>query len=274
MDLKSLELPRDQSAAIRQLAENHHKLIVVTLSAGALEMSDWIEGTSAVLSSWFAGQATGEAIADVLTGKVNPGGKLSFTVGKKLNDYACHRLGLWPQRAILDSLPKNAPADPKQRIAIHGYDLNYDEGIFMGYRWFDKQAIEPLFPFGFGLSYTTFEIENAGIKLNSAKTSDPQAEVKVKVTNTGKQAGSEVVQVYVGDVQCSVPRPARELKGFTKVYLNPGESKTVTIRLDKRSFAFWNTGTHRWDVEPGDFNLQVGNSSRNILFTQKVNLKP
>lgn len=273
MDLQSLDLPENQAEAIRKLTAVHKKVIVATLSAGALEMQEWIEGPEAVLSCWFAGQATGEAIADVLTGALNPGGKLSFTIGKKLDDYACHALDAWPQKPVLDSLPRYAPANAQERVAIHGYDLDYKEGIFMGYRWFDKKSVEPLFPFGYGLSYTTFKIQNGGVEMTSDQAGSPHAKVKVKVTNTGKRAGSEVVQVYVGDPVCSVERPVRELKGFQKVSLAPGETKEVTIELDQRSFAFWSVEKNGWEVEPGEFSFEVGNSSRNIAYAEKLNLK-
>lgn len=273
MDLQSLELPENQVEAIRKLSAVHKKVIVITLSAGPLEMQEWIDGPEAVMSCWFAGQATGEAIGDALSGAVNPGGKLSFTIGKKLDDYAPHALGEWPQKPLLDSPPRNAPANAQERVSIHGYDLNYSEGVFVGYRWFDKKALAPLFPFGYGLSYTTFKMENAGIEITSDKAGAPEVAVKVKVTNKGKKAGSEVVQVYVGDPQSSVERPKRELKGFAKVQLDPGETKEVSVKLDQRSFAFWSVEQNDWVVEPGDFSIDVGNSSRNIVFTEKATLK-
>ncbi|MEX0686502.1 MAG: glycoside hydrolase family 3 C-terminal domain-containing protein [Balneolales bacterium] len=273
MDMQSLELPGNQADALRQISAVHDKVIVVTLSAGPFDMQEWIDEPEAILSGWFAGQATGQAIADVLTGKVNPGGKLSFTIARQLNDYAVHSLGEWPQKPILDTPPRNAPADPKQRVAIHGYDLDYTEGVFMGYRWFDKESINPLFPFGYGLSYTTFKMEDAGLDLQSDQADKPQATVKVKVTNTGDKAGSEVVQVYIGDPESSVPRPERELKGFKKVWLNPGESEEVSISLDKRSFAFWNEKIDDWDVEPGEFIIEVGNSSRNPAFSKTATIQ-
>jgi len=273
MDLQSLDLPENQAEAIRKLSAAHKKVIVITLSAGPLEMQEWIDGPEAVMACWFAGQATGEAIADVLTGAVTPGGKLSFTIGKKLEDYAPHALGEWPQKPLTDNPPRNAPANPQERVSIHGYDLNYSEGVFVGYRWFDKKAIEPLFPFGYGLSYTAFKIENAGVDIASDKAGQPEVVVKAKVTNKGKKAGSEVVQVYVGDPQSSVERPKRELKGFAKVHLNPGETKEVSIKLDKRSFSFWSIEKNDWEVEPGDFVVEVGNSSRNIVFSETLTLK-
>ena len=154
-DLKSYDLSVDQIQAMKNLASKSKKMVVILQSAGAVGMSEWNDGPKGILSAWFAGQSAGDAIADVLFGKVNPGGKLSFTIANKLNDYACHSLGLWPQTGLVATSPTDAPYSKNDRKATHGYDFDYKEGIFVGYRWFDKQNITPSYPFGFGLSYTT-----------------------------------------------------------------------------------------------------------------------
>jgi beta-glucosidase len=248
-------------------------VIVVLFTAGVIDIESWADEVPTVLGAWYAGQSTGDALADVLTGKVNPGGKLSFTWGKQLDDYACHSLNLWPSRPLMENPPTIAPHAKEERVVIHGYDCDYDEGVFMGYRWFDEHNITPRYPFGHGLSYTSFSLEDAGIQIPSHDIDSPAVSVKVKVSNTGHTTGSEVVQVYVGDVSSSVPRPPRELKGFVKVELKKGETREVSIPLDLRSFAFYSNESDSWVVEPGEFIISVGNSSRNISYEETIALR-
>jgi beta-glucosidase len=196
----------------------------------------WIDRIPAVALAWYGGMEGGHAVADVLFGDVNPSGKLPMTFPKSLADSPGHALG-------------DYAADV----------CDYKEGIFVGYRWFDAKEIDPLFPFGHGLSYTSFKYENMTVE----KSGDG-LHVSLDLTNTGARAGAEVVQVYVGQPKCSVPRPVRELKGFEKVSLQPGEKKRVEIALHRDAFAFWHPEKNEWTVEPGDFVIEAGGSSRNL----------
>lgn len=272
-DLKDIELPGNQATTINKLTDNNKKVVVITLSGSVVAMDSWSKNIGAILSCWYAGQATGEAIADVLSGKVNPGGKLSFTIAGKLNDYACHYLGLWPQKARTGNNVPVAPRAGADRKATYSYDCNYEEGVFMGYRWFEQKGIEPLFPFGFGLSYTSFSIGKSGIDIISDKSNNPKILVRAKISNTGKREGSEVIQLYIGEENSTVPRPLKELKGFQKVFLKAGETKEVAIPLDFRSFAFWSNEKSKWVANPGKYIIYAGNSSKNIAFKETVALK-
>jgi len=272
-DLKNIELPDNQATIINKLSDNNKKVVVITLSGSVIAMDSWSNKVGAILLCCYAGQSTGDAIADVLSGKVNPGGKLSYTIANKLEDYACHYLGLWPQKAHAENIVPILPKAGSERKAIYAYDCDYKEGVFMGYRWFDQKGIEPLFPFGYGLSYTSFLIEKSGIDIISNKTDKTKVQVKIKISNTGTREGSEVIQLYIGETNCSVPRPPKELKGFQKVFLNTGEKKEITIPLDFRSFAFWSNEKNNWELEPGKYTIYVGNSSRNIAFEESIILK-
>lgn len=272
-DLKTIDLSADQIQSMKKLASKCKKMVVVVQSAGPVGMFDWNEGPEAILSSWYAGQSTGDAIADVLFGKVNPGGKLNFTIAKNINDYACHNLGLWPQKGLVATSPSDAPYAKKERVATHGYDFEYKEGVFVGYRWFDKQGSMPLYPFGFGLSYTTFSIEKNNIQLVNKDAKNPIVKLSVKATNTGTVKGSEVIQVYIEETNSILDRPKLELKGFEKVVLEKGETKVVEFSFDKRSFAYWDIKTKDWNVKPGVFKLHVGNSSRDIKFIEEITLR-
>jgi beta-glucosidase len=264
MDLKDMSLPEDQDEVIDALAKVNPRVIVVIVGNGAVCLEPWEGRVPAILAIHYAGQATGQGLADVLTGKVNPGGKLSYTFARHLEDYPCHALNEWPARLVLDKDPGSPGIRPEKRRATHAFDTEYAEGVFVGYRWFDQKGIEPLFPFGFGLSYTTFALLDGRVDVRRGSVRDPEAQVSIRVTNTGRRRGAEVVQVYVQDVEASAPRPPRELKGFQKVTLDPGQSQRVTIPLDFRSFAFWSPAKKDWVVEPGAFRIAIGTSSRAI----------
>lgn len=258
-DLKSLELPDGQARKIGQLAAVNPNTVVVLLSGGAVSLEPWADKVPAILAAWYAGQSTGDALADVLTGKTNPGGKLSCTFGKRLEDYACHALGLWPPRLILDKDPPRPGFTPEERKATYAYAADYKEGVFMGYRWFDEKKIEPRFPFGHGLSYTTFSY--SGLKLEAAGDA---LRVVCTVKNTGAREGAEIVQVYVAPPKSSVPRPPRELKGFAKVKLKAGESRQVRIALRPSALAYYDGKSGTWTAGPGEYRILVGASSRDI----------
>lgn len=241
-------LPYGQDELISELAKVNPNMTVVIISGNAVAMP-WIDQVSSVLLGWYGGSEAGRAIADVLFGDVNPSGKLPFTFPVKLEDNPAHYNG------------KTFPTRGKN---------HYDEGIFLGYRWHEKMDIKPLFAFGHGLSYTDFEYGD--VTLSSKKVRGGKITVKVPVTNVGQVAGSEVVQVYVHDCEASVEMPEKQLKGFDKVYLEPGQTKTVSIELGPDAFRFFDEESMDWKTEPGDFEILVGSASDNISRTVTVRL--
>jgi beta-glucosidase len=240
-DRRDMALHEGQNELIEKIAALNVRMAVVLVSGSPVEMP-WADRVPAIVQMWYAGMEGGHAIADVLLGDINPSGKLPVTFPKALGDSPAHALNDYAPDVCM-----------------------YKEGIFVGYRWFDAQGIEPLFPFGHGLSYTQFEL--ADLKLESA---GPDVSVSLAVTNTGKRAGAEVVQVYVGQRSCSIERPVRELKGFAKVPLPPSESRRVTIDLPRRAFAYWSVETNEWRVEAGEFVIEVGSSSRGIVLREGI----
>jgi beta-glucosidase len=238
-DRPDMELPGDQKELIEQVAAANPRTIVV-LNAGSPLSMTWLDGVAAVVQAWYLGQETGNAIADVLFGNANPSGKLPTTLPKRLKDNPAYL---------------NYPGENGQVL--------YGEGLFIGYRYYDKKDIAPLFPFGYGLSYTTFAYRN--LKLGKLKyAADDTIQLSVDVENTGSQAGKEIVQVYVRDVQSRLVRPEKELKAFAKIALEPGETKTVTFTLGKEALSFFDPASKRWVAEAGEFQVLVGSSSRDI----------
>ena len=247
-DRQQYGLPYTQDQLVEALAKVNKNLVYVNISGNAVAMP-WVKKVPAILQGWFIGSEAGEALASVLCGEVNPSGKLPFTWYQRLEDCGAHALGAFP----------GTWRDDYKII-----DEEYKEDIFVGYRWTDKQAIQPLFAFGHGLSYTTFKIG----KLTADKTSltaDDKMTFTVDVTNTGKCAGSETVQLYISDKQSSVSRPVKELKAFSKVYLQPGETRQVSLTIDKSALSFYNDQTGEWTVEPGDFEAMIGDSSTHLV---------
>lgn len=244
-DRSNLELPGRQNELVKAVTAANPRTVVV-LSTGAPVTMPWISDVAAVLQTHFAGQEGGPAATRVLFGEADPGGRLTVTYPQKLED---------------------TPA------FIHypgAKTVHYGEGIFVGYRWYDARIIEPLFPFGHGLSYTAFEYGPATAPSN-AKKGEP-VKVAVKVTNTGKRRGKEVVQLYVHDKKSSLIRPVHELKGFVKVDLAPGESQTVEFTLEERAFAFFHSDRKEWTVESGEFEIRIGASSRDIRSIATLNM--
>ena len=245
-DRKGLELPYKQDKVIGALAKVNKNLIVVNISGNAVAMP-WISEVPAVIQAWYLGTEAGNAIASVLVGDVNPSGKLPFTFPEKLEDVGAHQLGDYPGRQREDGI----------------FDEKYNESIFVGYRWTDKQKIRPLFPFGHGLSYTTFAYGKATVNKKVMKI-DEQIAITVPITNTGKRIGSEIVQLYISDLKSSLPRPVKELKGFSKIQLAPGETQEVTFLIDKQALSFFNDSRHEWVAEPGLFEAQIAASATDI----------
>jgi beta-glucosidase len=248
-DRKDLDLTAQQVALIQAVAAVQPKTVVVLNNGAPVAMCAWIDSVSAVLEGWMMGQAGGAALADVLFGRVNPGGKLAETFPLKLADTPAHT---------------NWPGDAGK--------VHYGEGLFIGYRYYDAKEMPVLFPFGFGLSYTTFEYSNPRVSARSFKDEDGVT-VTVDVTNTGSMAGKEIVQVYVHDHEAGLVRPEKELKGFAKVELKPGETKSVSVMLDFRAFAFWHPEFKQWVTESGNFDLLIGASSADIRCRETVTLE-
>lgn len=245
-------LPFGQDSLIRALAEVNPQIVVVLLSGNAVEMP-WLGKVPAVVQAWYGGSEGGHALADILSGDVTPSGKLPFSFPVKLADCGAHAFG-----------ELCYPGDSIREV--------YQDGLLVGYRWYDTRRIEPLFPFGYGLSYTTFTVGKPRLEQT---VFHPAEEIclKTEVTNTGLQAGSEVVQVYVSDPECSVMRPLKELKGFAKVSLQPGETRTAEVRIPVSSLSFYDEEGANWKLEPGNFVLHVGTSSRHILHRVKIKVK-
>lgn len=261
-DREGLGLPYGQDRLISELARVNSNLVVVNLSGNAVAMP-WIKDVPAVVQGWFIGSEAGNAITDVLSGDVNPSGKLPFTFPMSLADVGAHASGEYPgNKAELD-------ASKEWGDTIREY---YNDDIFVGYRWADKEKTTPLFPFGHGLSYTSFEYGKPTAD-KKVMTADDIITVSVNVKNTGSREGSEIVQLYIADKKSSLPRPVKELKGFRKVKLAPGEEKTVSFTVDKTALSFFDDKKHQWVAEPGKFEAIVGASSRDIKGSLLFELK-
>ncbi|HDR7950587.1 TPA: glycoside hydrolase family 3 C-terminal domain-containing protein [Bacillus toyonensis] len=244
-DRKHLQMPENHVQLIEAIAEVQSNIVVVLSNGAPIEMP-WIGKVKGILEGYLGGQALGGAIADLLFGDANPSGKLAETFPEVLSDNPSYL---------------NFPGE--------GDKVEYKEGVFVGYRYYDAKNIEPLFPFGFGLSYTNFEYSKLSISKNEIKDTDTVS-VLVNVKNAGSIAGKEIVQLYIKDVESSMIRPEKELKGFEKVELQPGEEKTVSFTLNNRSFAYYNVELKDWHVETGEFEILVGKSSREIVLQDNI----
>lgn len=248
-DLPGIELPGRQNELAAAVAAANPNTVVVLQTGGPVEMP-WINSVRAVLQAWYPGQEAGNAIADVLSGAAEPGGRLPQTFPVRWADN---------------------PAHSQDREVYPGLEgkVRYEEGIFVGYRHYDRLGMTPLFPFGFGLSYTSFTLSDLTLD-DSGFEADGTVNATLTVTNTGARAGSTVVQLYISDPEASSPRPAKELKAFVKVALEPGESRQVMLTLDARSFAFYRAEARHWLVEAGKFTLRVGQSSADLPLTATI----
>ncbi|HTM92250.1 MAG TPA: glycoside hydrolase family 3 C-terminal domain-containing protein [Flavisolibacter sp.] len=247
IDKLDLQMPFGQNELIKAVVKANPKTIVVLIGGGAIDMSQWVNEVPGIIQAWYGGMEGGNALAKIVFGQVNPSGKLPMTFPKKLEDVLAHKLGAYP-------------GDEKKN------EFYFDD-IYIGYRYFDTHNVEPLYPFGFGLSYTTFVYSNLKVSVANKK-----ATVTFTMRNSGKMAGADVAQVYVHQQKSSLARPQKELKGFQKVFLKPGESKTITITLDESAFQYFNDNINKWVSEKGAYDILVGNSSRNISLTASVRL--
>jgi beta-glucosidase len=248
-DRPDLDLTPQQVALIKAVTAVQPKTIVILNNGAPVVMSEWIDGTAAILEAWMMGQAGGGAIADILYGKVNPSGRLAETYPLKLADTPAHI---------------NFPGG--------NGEVRYGEGIFIGYRYYDAKEVPVQFPFGYGMSYTTFVFKNPKVSAATFRDVDGLT-ISVDVTNSGQVAGKEVVQVYVHDHKSRLVRPSKELKGFAKVALQPGETKTITLELDFRAFAYFHPAYKQWITEDGEFDILIGASAADIRCTQTVTLQ-
>ena len=243
-DRRSYDLPYAQNEVIEAIVKVNPRLVYVNISGNGAALP-WLQKVPAMLQGWFVGSESGEAIASVLAGDVNPSGKLPFTWYASLDQCGAHAL-------------KTYPGTWREDHKV--IDEEYKEGIYVGYRWTDKQNVKPTFAFGHGLSYTSFKVE--GLKADKKElTADDQISFTVKVTNTGDKAGAETVQLYISDKKASVDRPIKELKAFQKVYLQPGESRDVTLSVGKEALSFYDETISQWKAEPGEFEALVGTAS-------------
>lgn len=249
-DRISMELPEGQDELIETAARVNKNVIVVLQAGSPVLVERWAGKVKAIVQAWYPGGEGGNAIADVLLGHVNPSGKLPVT---------------WPKRWEDSPAFGNYPGS-------YGV-VDYAEGIYAGYRYFDKKRIAPRFPFGHGLSYTSFKYSALEVKMLNDSSLEPEAEVSLDIKNTGRAVGAEVVQLYVSDTSPAVERPEAELKSFLRVELAPGEKKRVTFRLDKSAFSFYDENLHAWRAAPGSFELRVGSSSRDMRLKKNIRLK-
>ncbi|MBA0885501.1 glycoside hydrolase family 3 C-terminal domain-containing protein [Flavobacterium undicola] len=249
-DRRNLKLPFGQEELIQKVLAVNPRTIVVMVAGAPFDIDDVSKKTSTLVWTWFNGSEGGNVLADVLLGKINPSGKLPWTMPKNLMDSPAHATNSFPG----------------------GKSVTYAEGILVGYRWFDTKNITPLYPFGYGLSYTTFAFENAKTDKKSY-TADETITVSVDIKNTGKVDGKEVVQLYMSKSDSKITRAAQELKGFQKVLVTAGNSKTVTIQVPAKELAYYNVKAKKWTVEPGNYTLKLGNSSRDIQKEVIVTIK-
>jgi beta-glucosidase len=241
-----MDLPAGQDELIEAVEKVNPHTIVVLNTGNPVTMTKWIDKTPALLDIWYAGQEAGQALAYILFGNANPSGKLPVTFPKRFEDSPAY--GHYPGENL---------------------QVDYAEGIYVGYRYYDTRHVEPQFPFGFGLSYTTFAYSDLSI----VPSAEHGQAVTAHVKNTGTRAGAEVVELYVHDGHSKIDRPTHELKGFQRVELQPGESKTVHFTLDRSDFSYWSPNKHAWTADPGTFEIQIGSSSRDIRLHAPLELK-
>ncbi|MGB5911679.1 MAG: glycoside hydrolase family 3 C-terminal domain-containing protein [Promethearchaeia archaeon] len=248
VDRKWFNLPEDQIRLINKVVNQNSNTIVILINGGPIGMEDWIDKVPVLVEAWYPGMEGGHAIANIIFGDVNPSGKLPVSFPKRLTDSPAHKSS------------KTYPGNDK---------VYYEEGIFVGYRYFDNYNIEPLFPFGYGLSYTEFNYEN--LKIDKFKfTKGERINISIDIINSGGYYGAEIVQLYIQDIESSVERPIKELKGFKKVNLKPNEKSTLKFELSEEDFAFFDESINSWRTEKGLFNVLIGSSSRDIRLQAQV----
>jgi len=258
-------MPKEEEAAVTRVVGLNPRTVVIVSSGSGIQMTGWADKAAAILYAWYPGQSGNKGLAEILCGDVNPSGKLPITLEQKFEDSPAY--GYIPKGEALYTGWRN---DSNMSHPIT--NVVYKEGVFVGYRWYESKQIKPLYAFGHGLSYTTFQYSD--LKVSSPELEkDGRVTVEFMVKNAGPVDGAEVAQLYVGAEKPSLPRPAKELKGFTKITLKPGESKVARIRLAPQEFAYWDVATHGWKAEAGEYKLFVGGASDRIALEGKVALK-
>ena len=248
VDKPNMDMPFGQDELIKAVVKANPRTIVVLIGGGAIDMTRWVGDVKGVLQAWYPGLEGGNALAKILFGQVNPSGKLPVSFPRKLEDVPAQKLGEYPG---------------------DGKTVRYNDGIYVGYRYYDSYKVDPLFPFGHGLSYTAFSYTG----LSVSAFGKAEAKVRFTLKNTGSRAGAEVAQVYVHEEKCSTDRPEQELKSFDKVFLQPGESKVITLTLPRSAFEYYSEAQRKWVMEPGAFDVRVGSSSRDIRLNGAVDLR-
>ena len=261
LDAESIErpfaLPSSAEKLVQQAVGANPRTVVLVNSGSGIRMTGWADKAAAILYGWYPGQNGFRAIAKVLAGELNPSGKLPITIEKEFADSPAK--GTIPPDGQFYNECRN------ERL-IQLYDIPYTEGVLVGYRWYDTKGIEPLFPFGHGLSYTTFELSKPRLSAKAIADGE-KVKISVRLSNTGTLPGAEVVQLYVSEKNPAVIRPVKELKGFRKTELAPGASQVVEFEIAYRDLAYWCDLTHTWRVNPGDFEILLGTSSADIRHT-------
>jgi beta-glucosidase len=262
-DRFTLRLPHDQIELISETVQANPNTVVILINGSPIAMDEWIQDVSAIIEAWYPGCEGGNVIADILFGDINPSGKLTMTFPKRLGDSPAHAHP-WTYPGI-----NNVYQDGTIELDKDDFRVYYEEGIYVGYRYFDTFGVDPLFPFGFGLSYTQFSFTN--LKLNTDRIKkEEDFIVSVEIKNTGKMSGAEVIQVYITDIESSLERPEKELCGFKKVFLEPNEQETVNITIKNKSLAFYDDKEHTWKIEKGKFKILIGSSSRDIHLQKEI----
>ncbi len=247
---------------IKRIVRLNPNVIVLVNSGSAIRMTDWYDKAAAIMYCFYNGQNGNLAVTEILTGDVNPSGKLPFTIEREFADGP--GAGYIPAGEVLYN---GANDEWEKNRAV--YDVRYDEGVMVGYRWYESRNVAPLYPFGFGLSYTEFTYSDLAVRRLPAG-GDALVEVSFKVANSGGCAGQEITQIYVRDLACSVPRPVKELKAFRKIPLGAGEHSLVQLQLTRRAFAFWCSKSKDWCVEAGEFEVLVGGSAQDIRLKSSI----
>lgn len=255
---RPFNLPAAENKQLEKIIGMNPNTIIVVFSGSGIRLTDFADKAAAIVYGWYPGQNGMEAVAGVLTGRINPSGKLPMTIEKDFNDS--------PAR---NTMPKGAKFYTKlaNESMITPYDVNYDEGILMGYRWYDAKGITPLYPFGHGLTYTEWKISKPDVKIKNGNIF-----LKSKLHNIGKRPGAQVIQIYVSEKNPTVTRPVRELKATKKIFLNPSEREVFEICIPLEELGFYDIVTHEWKLNPGEYTLSIGTSSRDIIHEANIKI--
>jgi len=258
-------LPAEEEKRVEHVLALNSRTIVIVNSGGGIKMTDWNDRAAALVYAWYPGQIGNRAVAEVLSGQTNPSGRLPMTIERRFEDSPGY--GYMPAG---EKFYTGWGPDGDMKYPV--YNIEYKEGIFVGYRWYESKKIQPLYAFGSGLSYTTFALSNARVSAPKI-SSDASVDVSCEVLNSGKVSGTETVQVYVHPVNAPVARPEKELKGFAKAKLDAGARSSVSVTLAPQAFAYWDVETHGWKVAPGEYEILIGTASDKISARTKVTIE-